>query len=85
MPWHWMAQATMPSPPPTARPYMVGVYIAYLITSWCYFGVAFAVRQLRLTTSVHHRTARAPVIVQPLCQLHCSITHPEPCHVHEVR
>ena len=34
----------MPSPPVTAKPYMKGVYVAYGVTSWCYFGVAFAVR-----------------------------------------
>lgn len=35
-------QATMPSPPATAKPYMRGVYIAYAVVSWCYFGVTFA-------------------------------------------
>lgn len=35
-------QATMPSPPPTFKPYMRGVYFAYALVSWCYFGAAFA-------------------------------------------
>jgi hypothetical protein len=35
-------QATMPSPPATYRPYMRGVYVAYAILSWCYFGVAIS-------------------------------------------
>lgn len=34
-------QATMPSPPKTYRPYMLGVLVAYGILSWCYFGVSF--------------------------------------------
>jgi len=34
-------QACMPSPPKTFRPYMRGVYIAYIVVSWAYFGVAF--------------------------------------------
>jgi len=34
-------QACMPSPPATFRPYMRGVYIAYAVVSWAYFGVAF--------------------------------------------
>mmetsp|Transcript_12305 Transcript_12305/g.37013 ORF Transcript_12305/g.37013 Transcript_12305/m.37013 type:complete len:484 (-) Transcript_12305:840-2291(-) len=34
-------QATMPSPPSTFKPYMRGVYLAYVIVSYCYFGVAF--------------------------------------------
>ena len=34
-------QACMPSPPATFRPYMRGVYIAYMVVSWAYFGVAF--------------------------------------------
>ncbi|KAK9806916.1 hypothetical protein WJX72_007358 [[Myrmecia] bisecta] len=35
-------QACMPSPPATFKPMMRGVYIAYIIVAWCYFGVAFA-------------------------------------------
>jgi amino acid permease len=35
-------QACMPSPPATFKPMMNGVYIAYVIVAWCYFGVAFA-------------------------------------------
>mmetsp|Transcript_12306 Transcript_12306/g.37020 ORF Transcript_12306/g.37020 Transcript_12306/m.37020 type:complete len:193 (-) Transcript_12306:840-1418(-) len=31
----------MPSPPSTFKPYMRGVYLAYVIVSYCYFGVAF--------------------------------------------
>jgi amino acid permease len=34
-------QATLPSPPPTLKPYMRGVWVAYAIVSWCYFSVAF--------------------------------------------
>jgi hypothetical protein len=36
-------QAQMPSTSPkdTFKPYMRGVYLAYAIVSWCYFGVAF--------------------------------------------
>jgi len=29
----------MPSPPATYRPYMRGVYVAYAVLTWCYFGV----------------------------------------------
>ncbi|KAK9806840.1 hypothetical protein WJX72_004583 [[Myrmecia] bisecta] len=35
-------QACMPSPPKTFKPMMRGVYIAYIIVAWCYFGVSFA-------------------------------------------
>jgi len=31
----------MPSPPATFTPYMRGVYIAYAVVTWAYFGVAF--------------------------------------------
>lgn len=31
----------MPSPPATFKPYMRGVYIAYGVVTWSYFGVAF--------------------------------------------
>ena len=34
-------QSSMPSPPKTYRPYMKGVYLAYSIVAWCYFGVSF--------------------------------------------
>ena len=39
-------QACMPSPPKTFGPYMRGVYIAYIVVSWAYFGVAFTGAQL---------------------------------------
>ncbi len=42
------AQATMPSPPSTLKPYMRGVYLAYAIVSWCYAGVAFSGELLSL-------------------------------------
>jgi amino acid permease len=34
--------ATLPSPPAVYKPYMSGVWIAYGILTWCYFGVAIA-------------------------------------------
>lgn len=35
-------QATLPSPPRTYKPYMKGVYVAYAMLTWCYFGISIA-------------------------------------------
>ena len=58
-------QASLPSPPATYGPYMRGVYIAYGVVTWAYFGVAFTGYWVRPISTFPFLTCKAyPFVIE---------------------